>query len=85
MPTFAESLAVARTAAGLSQYALAQKAGISKQSLSTLELGTRQPSLETAMKLAKALGITIDQLAGGGQATPPKAAASAASKRKRGK
>ncbi len=75
MPNFAEKLTAARTAAGLSQYALAKRSGVSKQALSDLEKGLSEPKLETASRLARALGITVDALVGnGGQAPPAKKA-----------
>lgn len=54
--TFANQLRTLRDAKGLSREALADKAGISRQSVALLEDGDRNPSLETAEKLAKALG-----------------------------
>jgi transcriptional regulator with XRE-family HTH domain len=43
--------------AGLSQYALAKKAGISKQAMSQLELGQSEPVWSTVQKLALVLGV----------------------------
>src|SRR5689334_10561719 len=51
---FAEKLAAARERVGISQYRLAQLSGISKQTVSKLELGTTQPSWETVQALAGA-------------------------------
>ena len=53
---FAERLRTLREAAGLSQYALAKRSGLSKQSLSKLEMGESEPTWETVQKLALVLG-----------------------------
>lgn len=56
-----------RTDAGLSLTALADKAGISKGYLHTLENGTeerRRPSAKTLHAVAQALGLTIADLLG---------------------
>jgi transcriptional regulator with XRE-family HTH domain len=63
MASFAQRLAEAREAAGLSQYALAKRSGVSKQALSLLELGQRQPSWETVQRLCLALGASYESLA----------------------
>ncbi|HTU21622.1 MAG TPA: helix-turn-helix transcriptional regulator [Gemmataceae bacterium] len=55
--TFADRLRELREAAGLSQYALAKQADISKQAVSSLELGEREPTWATVQALAKALGV----------------------------
>jgi len=49
---------------GLSQAQLAQLAGIPKGSLLQWEYGKRTPLLDAAVKLADALAITLDELAG---------------------
>jgi transcriptional regulator with XRE-family HTH domain len=54
---FAEQLQRLRKAAGISQYALAQRSGLSKQALSRLEKGEREPSWATVQRLATALGV----------------------------
>jgi transcriptional regulator with XRE-family HTH domain len=56
---FAERLKQLREAAGLSQYALAQKAKISKQAINQLEKGVSEPGWETVRKLARALGVSV--------------------------
>jgi transcriptional regulator with XRE-family HTH domain len=60
--SFASWLTKARVAAGMSSYRLAQLAGITKQAVSNLELGKRQPTLDTAIKLARVLGVGLDAL-----------------------
>jgi transcriptional regulator with XRE-family HTH domain len=54
---FAVRLKTLREAAGISQYALAKRSGLSKQALSNLELGAREPTWATVQRLARALGV----------------------------
>ena len=66
MPTlgsFADRLTHAREKAGLSIVELAAKAGMHRQTLHKLENAERAPSLETAARIAKALGVSVDYLA----------------------
>lgn len=53
---FAARLRRLREQAGLSAYALARKAGITKQSYSALEAGKARPAGHTLDALARALG-----------------------------
>jgi transcriptional regulator with XRE-family HTH domain len=53
-----------RKAAGLSQSQLARAAGVPVATLQGWERARRMPRLEAAIKLADALGITLDELAG---------------------
>jgi molybdate-binding protein/transcriptional regulator with XRE-family HTH domain len=55
-------LRLARLAAGLSQGQLAQACGVSRQALAGAETGAWSPSLAVALRLAEALGTTVDQL-----------------------
>jgi transcriptional regulator with XRE-family HTH domain len=55
--TFAGRLRSLREAAGLSQYALAKRSGLSKQALSRLELGENEPIWTTVQRLAVALAV----------------------------
>jgi transcriptional regulator with XRE-family HTH domain len=55
--SFAGKLKNVRENQGLSQYALARRAGLSGQALSLLELGQRAPTWETVQLLAAALGV----------------------------
>jgi transcriptional regulator with XRE-family HTH domain len=57
--TFADRLKSLREAADLSQYRLAQLSGVSKQTLSRLELGLTLPSWETVQALARGLGVEV--------------------------
>ena len=58
---------LARLARGLSQGALADVAGVTRQSISGIESGRWSPSLEVALALAAALGTSVEDLFG---ATP---------------
>jgi transcriptional regulator with XRE-family HTH domain len=62
--TFGQVIADRRGERGLSVYALAQRAGLSDQAIHDLEHSDRQPSLDTARRLAVALGVSLDWLAG---------------------
>ncbi len=65
---FSERLKSARKQAGLSQGALAEKAGISMRTLQNYEMGKRYPaSLDIAVNLATALGMTAEQLLSEGE------------------
>lgn len=50
---------------GLSQEALAQKAGINRTYIGSLETGQRNPSLENLCHLAVALGVPLAELVEG--------------------
>lgn len=52
-------LAVAREKAGLSQAQLAEKLGTDQASISRIERGQRNITLETLAKLARALGLKV--------------------------
>jgi transcriptional regulator with XRE-family HTH domain len=60
----ARSLRAHREAARLSLGALASRSGVSKASLSTIEAGLANPSLETLWRLAGALGVSLGALLG---------------------
>ena len=65
-----EQLRARRAARGLSQRALAEKAGVGAVLVARLELGQTDPRLSTLRKLAEALNVTVGELVGG---TPGKA------------
>lgn len=46
-----------REKAGIQQSALARRVGITRQALSLIESGQNDPSVKTAMKIAKELNI----------------------------
>jgi transcriptional regulator with XRE-family HTH domain len=71
MPWFAGRLKDLREGAGLSQYALAKRSGLSKQALSNLELGAREPTWETVQRLALALGVDCRAFVDPGLTLPP--------------
>jgi transcriptional regulator with XRE-family HTH domain len=60
--TFGRRLRAAR--GKLSQSQLATAAGISKRSVASYEAGETLPSIDIAARLAEALGVTLDELAG---------------------
>ena len=65
---FSEKLKEARKKAGLSQSALAEKAGISMRTLQNYEMGKRYPaSLDIALGLATALNTTTEDLLSSGE------------------
>lgn len=51
-----------RTAARLRQEDLADRLGVSRQTVISIEGGRYNPSLELAWRLSKALGVTIEEL-----------------------
>jgi putative transcriptional regulator len=51
-----------RVAAGLRQEDLAASTGVSRQTIISIERGRYNPSLELAWKLARTLGVTIEEL-----------------------
>jgi transcriptional regulator with XRE-family HTH domain len=59
-PTFADRLRACRQGKALSQYALAKRSGLTKQALSRLELGQRDPTWTTVQLLAAALGVSCE-------------------------
>ncbi len=59
----------ARIEKGLGQSELARQAAISRQALSAIEAGAYQPSVTIALRLAKALGQSVETLFGDDQAT----------------
>lgn len=61
-PTPWHSLRHHRTKAGLTLTELAQRAGLSESGVQHLESGRRSPRPRTVTRLAKALGISADQL-----------------------
>jgi transcriptional regulator with XRE-family HTH domain len=51
-----------RTAAGLSQAALAERLGVDRAYVSGLELGQRNPTIVTLWHVAQALGVKLKLL-----------------------
>jgi putative transcriptional regulator len=56
------TLKVARTAAGLTQADLADKVGVTRKTINTVENGVFVPSTVLSLKLARALGTTVEDL-----------------------
>jgi transcriptional regulator with XRE-family HTH domain len=53
-----------REAAGMTQASLAAAAGVSVRSYQQWELGVRTPLFDAAARIARALGVSLDELAG---------------------
>jgi len=66
--TLGQRLKQYRELADLSQNELAQRSGVPRPTITNLESGAQSGlTLENARKLARALGISIDMLAGKGE------------------
>jgi putative transcriptional regulator len=63
-------LRLARQARGYSQQQLAGMARIARQTVSLVESGLSDPSLRVALALARALGMTVEDLFGPGVPAP---------------
>jgi transcriptional regulator with XRE-family HTH domain len=59
---FAMQIKTLRKRHKLSQQAVADKAGITREYLARLEAGEHDPSLSTVLKLAKALKVKVAEL-----------------------
>lgn len=64
MSVLAARLRSARTEAGLSQAQLAEAAGVTQAHVSQWESGRRTPHIDSLVKLADALDVSLDWLAG---------------------
>jgi putative transcriptional regulator len=51
-----------RTTAGLTQAELAERAGVSRKTINTVENGVFVPSTTLALLLARTLGVTVEAL-----------------------
>ena len=63
-------LRLARQARGFSQQQLAAMAGVSRQAVSAVESGQSDPSLRAALGLARALGMTVEEVFGSSRPAP---------------
>src|SRR5689334_18038156 len=70
-PSDGTRLRLARQARGLSQQQLAGVAGVTRQAVSAVESGHSDPSLRVALGLARALGMTVEELFGPGEPGDP--------------
>jgi len=66
----AEVIRSRRAVIGLTQAQLAEAAGIDKRQIRRYEAGETHPTLPVAMAIARVLGVSLDELAGG--ASPPR-------------
>ena len=56
------TLKAARTAAGLTQADLADRVGVTRKTINTVENGVFVPSTVLSLKLARALGTSVEAL-----------------------
>lgn len=63
MPDIPNIIRYSRLEAGMTQKELATKIGESQQNLDKIEHGQRVLSLPTALRIARVLGISLDELA----------------------
>ncbi|MGD0897331.1 MAG: helix-turn-helix transcriptional regulator [Thermoguttaceae bacterium] len=61
--TLGQRIRAAREACGLSQVTLAATAHVSQGYLSQLEQDQREPTLSIAVRIARALGLSLDEMA----------------------
>lgn len=55
-------LKAARAGLDLSQQELADRVGVSRQTISAIEKGDYNPTIQLCVKICKALGRTLDEL-----------------------
>jgi transcriptional regulator with XRE-family HTH domain len=72
---FGVNLRECRKRVGISQHELSFRAEMGLNSVSLLELGTKQPRIDTFIRLVGALGVTPNELAAGIQWMPAEVAA----------
>ena len=65
-----KTIASLRRKHGWSQEQLAERVGVSRQTVSKWETGTSVPELEKLVLMSQCFGITIDQLLGGDHGAP---------------
>jgi transcriptional regulator with XRE-family HTH domain len=85
MPTFAEKIKQLREDAGLTQAGLAQRASLSLGIVRDYEQGRKEPSLQSAFKLASALGVSCEAFRDCIDAEPEPAPKRTAGKRRKRK
>ena len=57
-----ETMKQARTQAGLSQQALAEQVGVSRQTINAIEKGDYNPTIRLCVAICKALNLTLNDL-----------------------
>lgn len=62
---FGPNMRMVRTARGMTQGQLAVAADLTMGAICNYEHGTRSPRIASAVRVAEALGVTLDQLCGG--------------------
>jgi putative transcriptional regulator len=62
MERLTTTMRVHRARMGLTQAGLAQLAGITRKSINAIETGQMVPSTVLALKLARTLGLTVEEL-----------------------
>lgn len=62
MDQFPSRLREVREAADLTQQELAARLGVKQPQIARWETGVRKPGIETAVKIAEALGTTLDPI-----------------------
>ncbi|MSU57465.1 MAG: XRE family transcriptional regulator [Pedosphaera sp.] len=65
LTAFGRNVARIRDNRGFSQDKLAEKADLDRTYLSGIERGVRNPGIKVVIRLARALGVTVDQLCKG--------------------
>jgi transcriptional regulator with XRE-family HTH domain len=63
--TFCHEIRRRRMALGLTLEALSERSGLTPNYIGTIEIGRRDPSLTTVIKIAKGLGLQTSELFGG--------------------
>lgn len=71
MKGFATRLLEARARAGMSQFALAKKIGVTPVQISRYERGECEPRMGVMYRISDALGVTPEWLTTGEKASPP--------------
>jgi transcriptional regulator with XRE-family HTH domain len=62
---FGRNISRLRSEAGLSQDRLAEKADLDRTYLSGIERGVRNPGIKVVIRIARALGVSVEQLCKG--------------------
>ncbi len=60
--TNGSAIRVMREALGIKQIALAARVGIGRSHMCEIELGSQQPAIATAQRIAEALGVPLDAI-----------------------